>query len=120
MIDNIINLKSTETEKVIVKSDEGTGISNIERTVNSRTPITKEEQEQLDKYIEDKYYEYLKHNPILQIDGKGNLNNYTTFLYENGIMPSDRFNYKRLHQIKSDRAFVFDVENFETFLESIF
>lgn len=116
IINSLLNVKTVFSNEILVKPDsEG----NIEKTTtrgNARIikPLTEEESELVAEFVAKRYYVYLKHNPILQVECKNRLSNYIAFLYENGMMPADRINnLTRLHQRQDDRAFVFDVTNFD-------
>lgn len=120
IINNIINLENIKTRKEIIGDElfnfpKMTNSSNVNRP---RHIMTELEEIKLDNYIENKHYVYFKNNPIAKIDGTGNLNKYSVYVYENGLMPADRFKYTNITQIDSDRAYVFNVDNFEEYIGS--
>jgi len=117
VIDSLLNMKKIIIDESFVKkgTSKNTNSSNTPRII---TPPTEEDKRQIERYLEERYYAYLKNNPIAQIECNQAFSNYIAFLYENGMMPADRLkNVNTLNQMNKDSIYIFDALTYEEMMK---
>lgn len=117
VIDNLLKVKKYVTTESFVKPGKNYD-NNGNGSSRKRRPVTDEDKKVINDYLSEKLYTYLRYNPILQIETISNLKNYIGFLYENGIILTDRmYNVKSLSELKKDAIYVFNSSNFENLIK---
>lgn len=113
IIENMINMKNIKVKGNFIKPGEAKEIEYTDGTHRRKNhPATEEEKRQIEEYLEYKRFVFLKNKPIAQILGEDYFSNYVAFLYENGMMPADRFlNVNTISQMKADSIYIFDASN---------
>lgn len=83
-----------------------TNISNLYREIDNKN--YNNDEDKVRKYIQERYYVYLKNKPLARIREIDKFSNYIGFLYENGMIPADR-----LLNVDSE-SYIFDAIDFES------
>lgn len=119
VIDSLINMEKVYVKETFVKPGPELNIKVKDGTHRRRnTPPTEEELREIQEYLDYKMYVFLKNNPIAQIECPNKFSNYIAFLYENGMMPADRFhNVNTIEQMKADSIYVFDDLTYEEMMQ---
>lgn len=119
VINSLLTMKKVYVKESFVKKGEELDIKVKDGSHRRRnTPPTEEELQEIQDYLNYKYYTFLKHNPIAQIECPNKFSNYIAFLYENGYMPADRFhNVNTIEQMKADSIYVFDALTYEEMMQ---
>ena len=111
VIDSLINMKEIIVDESFIKSGFTDNIRNNINRNNSKTEI---DNEKIKKYLQERYYTYLKNSPIAKIQGEDKFSNYIGFLYLNGMIPADRLlNITSESDFNQDAIYVFDILNFD-------
>ena len=118
VIETLLKIESLKTDEIFIKNGKkyirsaGLGLKK------KREKASPEELEQIAKLLAEKEYVYLKNEPIAQIECDKRFSNYRAFVYENGMVPADRFKgIYHLDLAKQDAVYVFDAENFEEMIK---
>ena len=118
VIDSLLNMKKLYVKESFVKKGEEPNIIIKDGTHRRNTPPTEEELRQIQEYLDYKEYIFLKNNPIAQIECPNKFSNYKAFLYENGMMPADRFfNVNTIGEMKADSIYIFDDLTYEDMMQ---
>ena len=108
-IDSLIHMKKIIVDESFVKPGYKKETKNHTGKKRIITEPTEAEKREIADYLDYKRYQFLKHHPIAQIDCEEEFSKYTAFLYENGLMPADRFkNVNNMSQMKADSIYIFD------------
>lgn len=117
VIDSLLNMEKIQVSESFVKPGHNNQIDPSLEKRTRREP-TEEEKEEIERYLEYKYYTFLKNSPIAQIECPQAFSNYIAFLYENGMMPADRFkNVNTISQMKADSIYIFDDLTYEEMMK---
>ena len=119
VIDRLVNIEKIIVPFNFVKKGEELKIEISDGTHKRKNnPPTPEELKQIQEYLDYKRYVFLKHNPIAQIECPNKFSNYIAFLYENGMMPADRFNnVNTIGEMKADSIYIFDDLTYEEMMQ---
>lgn len=119
VINSLLNIKKVYVPESFVKKGQDPDIKIKDGTHRRRnTPPTEEEKQEIQDYLDYKEYIFLKNNPIVQMECPNKFSNYKAFLYENGMMPADRFyNVNTIEQMKADSIYVFDALTYEDMMK---
>jgi hypothetical protein len=118
VIDTLLKIKDLVTDEVFIKKGDRYVRTSASGLYRKRDDASAEEKEAIAKLLADKEYAYLKHHPIAQIECHKRFSNYKAFVYENGIVPADRFKgIYHLDLAKQDAVYVFDADNFEELIK---
>ena len=119
VIDSLVNMEMVYVKNSFVKPGPELNIKVKDGTHRRRNnPPTEEELQEIQEYLDYKKYVFLKNNPIAQIICPNKFSNYVAFLYENGMMPADRFhNVNTIEQMKADSIYVFNALSFEEMIQ---
>jgi len=119
VINSILNMKKVYVKESFVKAGEEPDIKFKDgKHRRKNTPPTEEELRQIQEYLDYKRYVFLKNKPIAQIECPNKFSNYIAFLYENGMMPADRFkNVNTIEQMKADSIYIFDDLTYEEMMQ---
>ena len=111
VIDRLINMDRIKVKGMFLRP----GQKNIaeDSKLKTRQKRILVSQDVVDEYLEERYYEYLRHNPIAQITCTSEFSNYVGFLYENGIIPADRLLNVTPSNLNQDAIYIFDSVNFD-------
>jgi len=89
VIDTLLNMSIIKTNGFVINSESYNDPKN-KKYHKKRVP-TDEEIIKIKEYLKQKWYQYLKNKPLALITCDNEFSNYKAFLYNNGMVLSDRF-----------------------------